>query len=192
MDEYGSFIVPLSVVGMFMNYCGNYILHFIYSVLKKKVFYPSHKVISIQLLNNGEVNTLAVRKQCIIKRNDANGQIQYTEQEQTVQFRSKAIVISNGGQQGLHPAFYREWFPFMSDQKEKVVLADEFLRKNLYLEKIKLIKQNEYKNIVIIGGSHSGFSAAWMILHGPSTYNHNNSIRKTNFLKFPEAPLKHI
>ena len=30
MSEYGQFIVPLSMVGMFMNYCGNYILHFIY------------------------------------------------------------------------------------------------------------------------------------------------------------------
>lgn len=62
MSEYGSFIVPLSMVGMFMNFCGNYILHYIHSVLKKKIFYPCHKVISIQLLGNGEVNTLAIRK----------------------------------------------------------------------------------------------------------------------------------
>jgi hypothetical protein len=81
MSEYGSFIVPLSMVGMFMNYCGNYILHYIYSVLKRKIFFPCHKVVSIQLLGNGEVSTLAVRRQCIIKKNQNNGKLEFTDQE---------------------------------------------------------------------------------------------------------------
>jgi len=29
------------------------------------------------------------------------------------------------------------------------------------------------KNIVIIGGSHSGFSCAWMLLNGPAMYYKN-------------------
>ena len=30
MAEYGSRIVPLAVVGMYLNYCGNHLLHYIY------------------------------------------------------------------------------------------------------------------------------------------------------------------
>ena len=37
---------------------------------------------------------------------------------------------------------------------------------------IKKIKSENLKKIVIIGGSHSGFSAAWMLLHGPADLWH--------------------
>jgi hypothetical protein len=97
MAEFGQNIAPLSVVGMFLNYCGNHILHYIQTVMKKKVFYPSHRVTGIQLLQNGEVLVSAVRKQCVVTKNDKNGHIVFSEQEQQVSFRSKAIVISNGG-----------------------------------------------------------------------------------------------
>ena len=39
-----------------------------------------------------------------------------------------------------------------------------------------IVFNQSYKNIVIIGGSHSGFSAAWLMLNGPATYNRNNSL----------------
>ena len=38
---------------------------------------------------------------------------------------------------------------------------------------MRRIKENKIKNIVIVGGSHSGFSAAWMMLNGPATYCRN-------------------
>lgn len=62
IDEYGSFIAPLSVVGMFLNYAGNHLLHYVYTVMKRRIFYPSHRVIGIQLLQNGEVATTAIRR----------------------------------------------------------------------------------------------------------------------------------
>ena len=37
------------------------------------------------------------------------------------------------------------------------------------------IKEQNLKKIVIIGGSHSGFSCAWMLLNGPATYYNNNA-----------------
>lgn len=55
-----------------------------------------------------------------------------------------------------------------------------------------LINTNRYKNIVIIGGSHSGFSAAWLMLNGPATYKKNNSINTTKYKYFPDAPMKSI
>lgn len=47
MAEFGSNIVPLSVIGMFLNYAGNHALHYIATVMKKKIFYPSHRVTGI-------------------------------------------------------------------------------------------------------------------------------------------------
>ena len=47
MHDFGQNIVPLSVVGMFLNYVGNHLLFYIHTILKRKVFYPSHRVVSI-------------------------------------------------------------------------------------------------------------------------------------------------
>jgi len=37
-----------------------------------------------------------------------------------------------------------------------------------------LIKEKGFKNIVIVGGSHSGFSSAWLLLNGPALYYCNS------------------
>ena len=84
MQEFGSQIVPLSVIGMFLNYAGNHILHFIYTMMKRKVFYPNHRVTGIQLLANGEIITTAIKKQCVVKKNESNGNIVFSEHETTV------------------------------------------------------------------------------------------------------------
>ena len=47
MAEFGQNIAPLTVVGMFLNYAGNHMLHYIMTVMKRRVFYPSHKVVGI-------------------------------------------------------------------------------------------------------------------------------------------------
>jgi hypothetical protein len=193
MHDFGSNIVPLSVVGMFLNYAGNHILHYISTVLKRKIFFPSHRVTSIQLLASGEVVTTTIRKQCIVTKNDQNGHTIFSEQEQTVIFRSKGIVLSNGGRQVLHPAFYKEWFPFLEPRKESVLMTSQFLKKECYKQTMEKINENKIKNIVIIGASHSGFSAAWLMLNGPATYNKNNVLSNPNkYSSMPEAPLKSI
>ena len=50
------------------------------------------------------------------------------EQDQNIVFRSKAVVVSNGGKQVMHPSFYKNWFPFMKAKKERVILSDKFMR----------------------------------------------------------------
>ena len=42
MQAFGTRITPLSVIGMFLNYAGNHMLHYIYNVIKRKIFYPGH------------------------------------------------------------------------------------------------------------------------------------------------------
>jgi hypothetical protein len=51
------------------------------------------------------------------------------------------------------------------------------------------IHEKKLKNIVIIGGSASGFSSAWLILNGPASYKRNNSI-KAKPSSIPTAELK--
>jgi hypothetical protein len=52
---------------------------------------------------------------------------------------------------------------------------------------MKRIKEEKLKNIVIIGGSHSGFSCAWMLLNGPATYNKNTSVNQSKREHFPSV-----
>jgi hypothetical protein len=47
MKEYGSYIVPLSLVGMFLSQVGNHFLYYINTFFRRKIFYPAHKVISV-------------------------------------------------------------------------------------------------------------------------------------------------
>jgi hypothetical protein len=39
------------------------------------------------------------------------------------------------------------------------------------------IHKENIKNIVIIGGSASGWSTAWLLINGPANFQHNNSIK---------------
>ena len=73
-----------------------------------------------------------------------------------------------------------------------MLLADDFLRKDVFNATIKRINQNKFKKIVIVGASHSGFSAAWLLLNGPATFNKNNSINSSKYPFFPKAVLKTI
>jgi hypothetical protein len=61
MSEYDRHIVPLSMIGMLMNYIGNHLLSYIYNQYNAKVFHHGHKVVSIQILANGEILTTAIK-----------------------------------------------------------------------------------------------------------------------------------
>ena len=38
--EFGQQIIPLTAVGMILNYAGNHLLHYIGTVMHKKIFFP--------------------------------------------------------------------------------------------------------------------------------------------------------
>ena len=40
MELFDKNIVPLSIVGMFLNQCGNHLLHHLWTAMKRKVFFP--------------------------------------------------------------------------------------------------------------------------------------------------------
>ncbi len=61
LKEFGKNTAPLAVIGHYLNYAGNHLLSYIHTTLKKKIFYPLHKVVSIQLMSNGEILTKVKR-----------------------------------------------------------------------------------------------------------------------------------
>lgn len=71
-------------------------------------------------------------------------------------------MIANGATQTVHPDF-EVWFP---NNGHKCVPSDSFLKKQIFCKQISSLKPNA--KVVIIGGSHSGFSCAWMLLNGPA------------------------
>jgi 6-phosphofructokinase len=64
----------------------------------------------------------------------------------------------------------------MEDRKDQVLLGDDFLKREIYKATMERINTQKLKKIVIVGGSHSGFSAAWLMLNGPATYKRMNSL----------------
>jgi hypothetical protein len=64
--EFGPSCIPLSAVGMILNFTGNHLLHYIYTVYRKRIFFPMHKVVAINLMSNGEIVTTAIRSECSI------------------------------------------------------------------------------------------------------------------------------
>jgi len=64
--EFGPSCIPLSAVGMILNFTGNHLLHHIFTTYRRRVFFPMHKVVSVNLLNNGEIVTTAIRTDCSI------------------------------------------------------------------------------------------------------------------------------
>ena len=67
----------------------------------------------------------------------------------------------------------------MVNKKDKIILSDVFLRKDGFKKIMQRIKDENLKNIVIIGGSHSGFSAAWIMLNGPCDLLNNTHVKPT-------------
>ena len=80
--EFGPSIIPLSAVGMILNYTGNHLLQYIHRVFNRKIFFPHHRAVSVQLMANGECVTTAMRTECSIlldpPSEDDNGQLKDT------------------------------------------------------------------------------------------------------------------
>ena len=108
-------------------------------------------------------------------------------------------MLSNGGSQSLHPEFFK-WFPFMKDRRHDLLTSDYCLQKTGFYDLVKRIKEFNKKKIVIIGGSHSGFSTAWLLLNGPADILHNTHVvpsaqrihKNTGKFEFPGAPIRGI
>jgi hypothetical protein len=74
----------------------------------------------------------------------------------------------------------------------RLISSDAFLRPDLFNKKCTELKNivERPKKIVIVGGSHSGFSCAWMLINGPAS--HVNNALKVELKRAHLVPKKHI
>ena len=168
MKKFRGIPAPLSLIGTFLNYAGNTILYHIHDKYKKRVFYPNSEVIFIKHLATGEI--------MVTVQSNKDGL------ETRIIFKCKAVIVNTGGKPTIPKEIYN------SVAKDKLITADYLLKRNGYESFISTLNKNPTKRkIVIVGGSHSGFSSAWVLLNGPACYNYNKSTAKITFDKVPDA-----
>ena len=71
--------------------------------------------------------------------------------------------------------------------KKKVMLSDDFMRFDIFKKTCKKLVKKNKKNIVIIGGSHSGFSCAWLLLNGPADYKNEMAKIDPDAKEYPHS-----
>lgn len=144
---------PLSLVGYFLDCLGNFITCHIYKEHGKNILLNNAEVKSVKFYNNEEFGIT-------VKKGKSNS---------VMMIKTKYLVFSTGGKQKIENAYYKWILSVKGD--EKVFNSDFILQEEGYRKiqsQLKLI--NGKKKIVIIGGSHSGFSSAWILLNDPATY----------------------
>ena len=59
------------MVGHLLNYVGNHLLSYTNQSQHKKIFYPRHKAMSIQLMANGDIMTKVLKTEFSVQFNPA-------------------------------------------------------------------------------------------------------------------------
>lgn len=176
----------MSLVGYFLNCLGNFIVDFVNSKYNKNILINKAEVKQIKLFNNQEFGILVSRSQNISNNNTNSNLIDKSSFSQVI-IKSKSLVIASGGKQDELNPYYSKILDIKGSNN--VFRSDSLLKEEGYEKLLKSIlesylhnfqtdsNENKFssivpkkKKIVIIGGSHSGFSCAWILLNDPSTY----------------------
>jgi hypothetical protein len=148
---------PLTLVGYYLDTLGNYLVDYINTLSGKNILMTRKEVKAVKIYNNEEFGVL-------IKDEEKNI-------ETTV--KARCVVMASGGRQAVRSQLYSDIVKHKGESN--VYLSDYVLQKPGYANMYENIVPNMKKKIVIIGGSHSAFSCAWIILNSPSSY-HNIKI----------------
>lgn len=185
---------PLSLVGYYLDCLGNFLVDLINSKYHKNIFINKAEVKQIKIFNNQEFGILVSRVNSNVNHtnSDINQATILNENlsnlnNNNIIIKAKNLVLATGGKQDTLNPYYIK----ICETKgaENVFRSDYFLREEGYEKLFKVmlhsyinfLKNNptnnnleliKKKKIVIIGGSHSGFSSAWILLNEPSTYKY--------------------
>ena len=148
--QIGNRPAPLSLVGYFLECFGNFMLSYINTTYKKCIFLSKTEVKGIKLLKTDEFSILL-----------SNSSTSYN-------IKTKALVLATGGRQKISNKTTSEIKSLIGENN--FFLSDSTLQEQGYKMLINNLINKKRKRVIIIGGSHSGFSCAWMLLNQPSNY----------------------
>ena len=142
----GSKVAPLNLIGEFLQTTGNFILTILKSIFNKEIFIGESEVQLVKQL-----------------KNPTEYEIYFTKNKNTYRVKTKALVLASGAKQKF-------------DQKTKQIIlnyiepegffnSDYVLQEQGFDKLYNYIKPKKKRKVVIIGGSHSGFSCAWILLN---------------------------
>jgi len=187
----GSKIAPLSMIGNFLDCVGNALTYYIYNKFHKKILMNHCEVLKINVdqdkcfeTDNLKIKDLHNSKDYpyeifIEKRlkhfnnNYQNSNNTYTNNNNCREIneiikhytlKSKLVVMASGAQQKFDDKLKQEILKQLSPSD--FFHSDYVLQENGFNHLINNLKLKEKKRVVIIGGSHSGFSCAWLLLNG--------------------------
>jgi hypothetical protein len=157
---------PLSLVGHFLDSLGNFLVHHISKNYGKNILLNEAEVKSIKLYNNEEYGI-------VLKRNSSDNII----------IKTKSLILCSGGLQSNQNHYYNSIMNIKG--YDRVFQSDYVLCEDGYTKIINLLNSCAgKKKVVIIGGSHSGFSSAWILLNSPANYSNLNPNMCKKYNKF--------
>ncbi|CDW84955.1 UNKNOWN [Stylonychia lemnae] len=164
LKQTGKNIAPLQLIGAFLSFAGNQMLYDIYQRFNKKIFYPHHKAKSIIVNQDGTFVTTVEQFTYEIQK-EGERSLKLSPKVRIIKFHSKNVVIGTGGKQKIQKAMLKKLEVHPSTY---VFQSDDLLREAKFKQLLQIIqKYNQDLTITIVGGSHSAFSIAWLLLNGP-------------------------
>jgi hypothetical protein len=180
---------PLPLIGHFLDCVGNCLSDFIYKNFEKKILLLNSEVVSITV-DKSNIRKLSENNyELVIKRNSQNFNYEknsnkyinsqpdkekekdnFQTSSSSLIIKTKFLVLASGAKQKFDQKIKTELLNLVN-QKD-FYHSDYLLQENGYLNILNNLnnKEKSYisKKIVIIGGSHSAFSCAWLLLNGPA------------------------
>jgi lysine/ornithine N-monooxygenase len=148
--QIGNRPAPLSLVGFFLECLGNYMLSLISSMYKKCILQSNTEVKAIKLLKTDEFS------------------ISLSNSNTSYNIKTKALILATGGRQKLSNKTTQEIKSLIG--YKNFFLSDHVLQEQGFKSLTYTLFSKVKKRVIIIGGSHSGFSCSWMLLNQPSNY----------------------
>lgn len=153
LEKYRDTNAPLGLVGEFLTEVGN-ALQTVIAQHPTSQFFPRTEVRSLQLSAEGTITTRAIAH----ITDDLS-----VEQE----FCSQTVVLALGGKQHKENSVYAKTIQDLNltNQLAHKVLLSDFVLTQQGVNEIEKRLHSSSKKVVIIGGSHSAFAAAWTLLN---------------------------
>ncbi len=186
----GSKTAPLSMIGNFLDCVGNSITSYIYNKFHKKIFMNYCEVMKINVeydkcfegINNIKFTDMKRSSnypyEIFVEKNLKNpngssnrnslnknsGKNENADNIQHFSIKSKLVILGSGAQQKFDTKLKQDILKLIG--QNDFFHSDYVLQETGYNHILNNLKLKEKKRIIIIGGSHSGFSCAWILLNG--------------------------